>query len=331
MTAGQLFVPVVADRDGHEFVAHAVETGAVAYFTTNGSLGVSATGIDVDDTVGRSAPRSARARSACRDGWRSCGGHHRFGGKTSVKDLTSAALAERWRVHASPRSFNNELGVPLTLTNAPDDADAVVIEMGARGLRHVADLCDIARPTVGVVTAVALAHAEMFGTIEDVAVAKGELVEALPEDGTAVLNADDVLVAAMRSRAQANVLTFGVESHPVDVTASGVTIDDHLRPSLSPGIAVGTRAHRASGARRASSDERAGRGVGRTGVRRRRRSRGLGTARRPAVSLADGVAPRAERRRDPQTTRTTPTRPRWRPRCERSRRWTRRVVSQSWA
>ena len=126
-------------------------------------------------------------------------------GKTTVKDLTAAALATRFTVHASPRSFNNELGVPLTLANSPEDVEAVVVEMGARGRGHIAELCEIARPTVGVVTTVALAHAEMFGTIEEVAAAKGELVEALPSSGTAVLNGDQPLVAAMASRTAARV------------------------------------------------------------------------------------------------------------------------------
>lgn len=233
VTPGQLFVPVVAERDGHDFVAHAVETGAAAYFTTSGSLGVGAPAIDVADT-GRALSalgRYARDRLVGAVADRVVGITGSVG-KTSVKDLTTAALGARFNVHASPRSFNNELGVPLTLANTPTDAEAVVIEMGARGVRHVAELCEIARPAVGVVTAVALAHAEMFGTIDDVAVAKGELVEALPEHGTAVLNADDVLVAAMRSRTRANVLTFGVDAHQVDVTASGVTIDNHLRASF---------------------------------------------------------------------------------------------------
>jgi UDP-N-acetylmuramoyl-tripeptide--D-alanyl-D-alanine ligase len=118
------------------------------------------------------------------------------------------------------------------LANSPDDVDAVVIEMGARGRGHIADLCAIARPTIGIVTTVALAHAEMFGTVEEVAAAKGELVEALPSSGTAVLNGDHPLVAAMAKRTDARVVTFGIETPGVDVTASNIVIDDELRPSF---------------------------------------------------------------------------------------------------
>src|SRR5690606_39074070 len=90
-------------------------------------------------------------------------------GKTSVKDLLAAVLRQRFTIAASERSFNNELGVPLTLLNAPDGVDAAVVEMGARGVGHIAELCSIAAPTIGVVTRVAAVHTELFGTIDDVA------------------------------------------------------------------------------------------------------------------------------------------------------------------
>jgi UDP-N-acetylmuramoyl-tripeptide--D-alanyl-D-alanine ligase len=150
-------------------------------------------------------------------------------GKTSVKDLVRAALAARWRTWASAGSFNNELGVPLTLVNAPAGSEALVVEMGARGVGHVADLCRTARPTIGVVTRVAAVHTASFGTIDDVATAKGELVETLPADGTAVLNAADPRVAAMAARTTASVLTFGEGG---GVRAEQLVLDDDLRPAF---------------------------------------------------------------------------------------------------
>jgi UDP-N-acetylmuramoyl-tripeptide--D-alanyl-D-alanine ligase len=148
-------------------------------------------------------------------------------GKTSVKDMLAAVLATRWRTSASVRSFNNELGVPLTVFNAPNDTEALVVEMGARGAGHIKALCGIARPTVGVVTLVAPVHTETFGTVEDVARAKGELVEALPADGAAVLNADDPRVAAMAALTAGRAVTFGAAG---DVRAEDVALDDELRP-----------------------------------------------------------------------------------------------------
>ena len=221
---GQLFVPVVAERDGHEFVRAALAAGAAAYLTARPPVGGSA--VVVEDTLAalQGAGRHARAQLADEVPVVGITGSV---GKTSVKDLLAAVLAVRFRVAANERSFNNELGVPLTLLSVPDDVEAVVVEMGARGIGHIADLAAVARPTVGVVTRVAAAHTELFGTIDDVAQAKGELVEALPYEGTAVLFAGDERVLAMASRARSDVVTFGPGG---DVVAEDVVVDDDLRP-----------------------------------------------------------------------------------------------------
>ena len=147
-----------------------------------------------------------------------------------MKDLLAAALGTTLRTVSSERSYNNELGVPLTLANAAEGTEAAVIEMGARGIGHIRLLCDIARPVIGVVTAVGHVHTELFGTIDDVARGKSELVESLPGTGTAVLNADDERVLAMRARTDATVLTYGLEGG--DVTAEGVALDADLRGSF---------------------------------------------------------------------------------------------------
>jgi UDP-N-acetylmuramoyl-tripeptide--D-alanyl-D-alanine ligase len=121
--------------------------------------------------------------------------------------------------------------VPLTLL-ATDKADgAVVLEMGARGTGHIAALCAVARPTVGVITNIGMAHAEFFGSRGDVAVAKGELVEALPAGGTAVLNADDDMTPGLAGRTAATVLTVG-RTAEADVRIGEVRLDDELRPSF---------------------------------------------------------------------------------------------------
>ena len=221
---GQLFVPVVADRDGHEFIGTALAAGAAAYLTTGRNEG--GTAIAVEDTLRalQAAGRFARHRLPSPV----------FGitgsvGKTSVKDLLASILSERLVTAASAQSFNNELGVPLTLLNAPDATQAVVVEMGARGIGHIAELCSVAHPTVGIVTRVAAVHTQEFGTLDDVARAKAELVEALPARGIAILNAADRRVAAMASRTQATVITFGDGG---DVRAEELGLDDDLRPSF---------------------------------------------------------------------------------------------------
>lgn len=226
VVGGELFVPLVAERDGHDFIPAAVARGAALVLTQQRvpdgvpSIAVADTAAALLD-VGRLARRHLGSLVVGITG---------SVGKTSTKDLAAAALARRWRTAASERSFNNELGVPLTLANAPDGTEATVVEMGARGRGHVALLCDVAHPTIGVVTAVVHAHTEMFGSIEEVAVAKGELVESLPAAGTAVLNADDPRVAAMASRTQARVLRYSlVPGSGADLTAESLTLDDELR------------------------------------------------------------------------------------------------------
>jgi UDP-N-acetylmuramoyl-tripeptide--D-alanyl-D-alanine ligase len=222
---GELFVPIVAERDGHDFVGAALAAGASAYLTAREPQGGSA--VVVGDTTEALTALGTHVRAGITGPVIGVTGSV---GKTSVKDLLSAILSRQLVTSASPKSHNNELGVPLTLVNAVDGVEAVVVEMGARGIGHIAHLCSIARPTVGVVTTVAAAHTELFGTVEDIARAKGELVEALPADGTAVLNADNPLVAAMRSRSVAEVVTFGIDGG--DVQAAEVALDQELRASF---------------------------------------------------------------------------------------------------
>ncbi|MCY3575966.1 MAG: UDP-N-acetylmuramoyl-tripeptide--D-alanyl-D-alanine ligase [bacterium] len=220
---GELFVPVVAERDGHDFIDGALAAGAAAYLTAEVPRGDTA--VVVDDTAAALAELGRYARSKF-DG--PVVGITGSVGKTSVKDMAAAAIGADRPTHASPMSFNNELGVPLTLANCPESAQAVVVEMGARGMGHIAWLCSLAQPTVGVVTSVGAAHTELFGSVEAVAEAKGELMESLDRSGVAVLNADQPLVAAMASRTEAAVLTFGRTAG--DIRASEVSLDDGLCP-----------------------------------------------------------------------------------------------------
>ncbi|MCU1370596.1 MAG: murF [Ilumatobacteraceae bacterium] len=223
---GQLFVPLVAERDGHDFIGTALGAGASAYLTS-GPI-EAGTAVKVADTAAglRAIGLAARARLGDR-----VVGITGSVGKTSLKDLLASVAATTFATTASTGSFNNELGVPLTLANAPDGTECTVLEMGARGVGHIASLCEIGRPTVGVVTVVAGVHLSEFGSIEEVARGKGELVASLPASGTAVLNADDVRVAAMAERTDATVLTFGQEAG--EVRATGVSLDEHLHPTFS--------------------------------------------------------------------------------------------------
>lgn len=224
LAPGALFVPIIAERDGHDFIADALRAGAVAYLTEREPVGGNA--IVVGDTTAALAKLGRAARS------RHTGqviGITGSVGKTSVKDLAQAAIAVELSCHASEKSFNNELGVPLTLINAPHDTDVLIVEMGARGLGHIAELCKIAQPTIGIVTWVGAAHTSEFRNIETIALAKGELVAVLPESGTAILNADCEHVVAMADRTKASVITYGDSGQ---VRATMIELDAQLRPSF---------------------------------------------------------------------------------------------------
>jgi UDP-N-acetylmuramoyl-tripeptide--D-alanyl-D-alanine ligase len=221
---GQLYVPIVAERDGHEFILAALERGAPAYLTAQKPIG--GTAVVVADTAVSLLRLGQLARERVNGGVIGITGSV---GKTTTKDLLHSCLTSSFRASASERSFNNELGLPLTLLNAPDDVEWVVLEMGARGAGHIARLTDIGRPDVGIVTSVAKAHVEYFGDLEGVARAKSELVSALPPSGVAVLNADDPRVAGMASVSPCPVLRYAVEGD-ADIRAEGVVLDGDLRP-----------------------------------------------------------------------------------------------------
>ena len=227
LAPGALFVALRAERDGHDFVGDALDRGAVAALVSRPVDGVGLVLVDDTAVALTALGRAARDRLAGLPVVGITGST----GKTSTKDLASAALAPAGPVGASPVSFNNEIGVPLTLLSAPDDAAAVVVEMGARGIGHIATLCAVAAPTIGVITNIGMAHAEFFGSREDVARGKGELLESLPADGHAVLCADDDMTPGLAARTSATVVTVGAAA-AADVRVSAVELDDELRPAF---------------------------------------------------------------------------------------------------
>ncbi len=206
---GQLFVPIVAERDGHDFVLAALTAGAGAYLTTGKTFG--RTSITVPDTLAALLQLGAWGRNKLDAQLANrVIGITGSVGKTSTKDFIAAALGSVLRVTANERSFNNDQGLPVTILNAGDDVQALVLEMGMRGFDEISRLCAVARPNIGVVTRVAPAHTERVGGIDGVARAKSELVQALDASGFAVLNADDERVAAMQSLTEATVISYGV-------------------------------------------------------------------------------------------------------------------------
>lgn len=150
-------------------------------------------------------------------------------GKTTTKDFIGQVLARLGPTVAPAGSFNNELGLPYTVLQSDRQTRFLVLEMGARGVGHIRHLCSIVRPSIGAVLNVGVAHIGEFGSVETIALAKGELVEALPPAGVAVLNADDGRVRAMADRTQARVVLAG-EAADADIRAADVSLDEHGRP-----------------------------------------------------------------------------------------------------
>jgi UDP-N-acetylmuramoyl-tripeptide--D-alanyl-D-alanine ligase len=225
---GALFVAFRGEHaDGHDFAARAVEAGAAAVLAER-PVGVPA--IVVDDVL---TALSALARAVVdRLPGTTVIGVTGSAGKTSTKDLMAWLTGRLGPAVAPPGSFNNEIGHPLTVLRADESTRYLVLEMGARGIGHIAYLARVAPPDIGVVLNVGSAHIGEFGSREVVAEAKGELVEALSPEGVAVLNADDPLVRAMAARTPARITLFG-RVPEADVRATAESLDDAGRPRFT--------------------------------------------------------------------------------------------------
>jgi len=238
---GACFVALVAERNGHDFVPDAFSRGARIALVTDHrehDAPAGAAVVRVDDAFAALARLGRAARAALGDPI--VVGITGSAGKTGTKDLTAAALAPTFALHASPGSYNNEAGVPLTLLAAARGTEALVLEMGARAHGDIAALCAVASPTVGIITNIGLAHAGPLGGREGVARVKGELLEALDASGTAVLDAGDPFTPALVARTEARVLRVFAEGDAspgepdvADVRATGIVLDADLRPRFT--------------------------------------------------------------------------------------------------
>jgi len=226
---GSLFVALPGERvDGARFVPEAFARGAAGVLVRDG-IDAAGPAVSVRSTGEALLALAADERTRMSAHVVAITGAN---GKTSTKDLTARVLASRYRTHASPASFNNEIGLPVTLLGAPEGTEVVVAEMGARHVGDVSFLCRIARPDVVVVTNVGVAHMEIFGTWDAIVEASAEPVEAVGAGGTAVLSADDRVVAGYADRTSARVITFG-SVDTADVRSEDVALDPDGRASFS--------------------------------------------------------------------------------------------------
>lgn len=228
-TRGAGFVALIDGRDGHDFVADAHGAGAAVALVARIPDGVTGPCVVVDDPLAALGALAASERAALTD--TRVVAVTGSAGKTSTKELLAAALAPARRVHANAASYNNEFGLPVTILGADPTTEVLVLEMGERFAGDLAHLCAIARPEIGIVTHVGLAHAEHLGGRDGIVDVLAEMVVALPTDGLTVLNADCDATPALRARAVAPVLTSG-RSSAADVRIESLVLDDELRATF---------------------------------------------------------------------------------------------------
>ncbi len=238
---GSLFVALRGEsRDGHEFITEALNRGAVAVIAeerakslrlgpnvhyVDGAAGLQPTPQTLVPTI-FIVPSSLKGLQQLAKDWRK-----KFStqivavtgslGKSSTKELIATVLRQRFKTLKSEGNLNNEIGLPLALLQLNETYERVVLEMGMYALGEIRELCEIAQPHIGIVTNVGPTHLERLGTIEKIAQAKGELVEALPDDGCAILNGDDPLVHAMENKTRARKFFYGLDTRN-DLWADGI-------------------------------------------------------------------------------------------------------------
>src|SRR5208283_5075224 len=239
VSPGDVFFAIPGEHhDGHAFVREVLAKGAVAAVVSQCVADAGGLQLRVENTVAA----LQRIAGWARQRWgRTIVGVTGSAGKTTTKDVISALLATHYRVGKTTGNFNNYLGLPLSLLRLPDHAEVGVIELGMNHAGEIRDLAKLAKPQIGVVTNVGYAHIEAFDSIDGVALAKLELIEALPSSGTAVLNADDPKVARFAEVHQGRIVTYGtvagaaVRAENIVMDSNGVAFDTagvHFRSQL---------------------------------------------------------------------------------------------------
>ena len=230
---GDLFLALQGDRfDGHDFVATALSRGAVGAIVLDS--------YDVSKLASKRGSKRAQpfilGVSDPLNAYQQLAAYHRgrfqipvvavtgSNGKTTTKEMVASVMARRWKILKTEGNLNNRVGVPQTVLRLNDRHKGAVIEMGVDHLGQTARLCEIARPTIGIITNIGPDHLEFFGTMEVSAQAKAELLDLLPPEGTAILNADDSYYDYLAARARCRVVSFGFSSK-ADVRAMDVKSD----------------------------------------------------------------------------------------------------------
>lgn len=223
---GDMFIALQGEHfDGHDFVLQAITNGASGVIVRNSNYVPSESKVSVVVVADTLKALQDLAR------------FHRMrfdipiiaitgsNGKTTTKDMIAAVLTSKYSVLKTEANYNNEIGLPLTLLNLNSDHEVAIVEMGMRGLGQIRELTNIAMPNIAVITNVGETHMELLGSIENIAIAKGELVDAIPSNGLVVLNADNKYVRNMKEKTIAKVLCYGIEEE-CETSAFNIRQDD---------------------------------------------------------------------------------------------------------
>lgn len=235
---GDLFFAIKGERfDGHAFVTDVLARGAAAAVVSEAPGAAAGTLLVVAGTLEALQRLAGWAR---RQWARPVIAVTGSAGKTSTKDIIAELLSVRLRAGKTIGNLNNHFGLPLAILRIPDDAEVAVLELGMNHAGEIRHLASIAQPEIGVVTNVGYAHVEAFDSIEGVAAAKRELIESLPPDGVAVLNAEDPRVLAFRASHAGRTVTYGF-SRDADLRATGLDITPEGAAFTVCGVAFHTR------------------------------------------------------------------------------------------
>jgi UDP-N-acetylmuramoyl-tripeptide--D-alanyl-D-alanine ligase len=220
---GDLYVALIGDRlDGHRYVEQAIEKGACGVVISKAMKDISVPTLLVQDTTKALGLLALFNRNRFHKDVVAVTGSS---GKTTVKGMMANLLRQQNEVLVTRGNFNNHIGAPITLLRLNDTYDYAVVELGASAEGEIEYSSNLARPTVSILTNAEAAHLEGFGDIETIVRTKGEIIDALPENGTAILNADSPYYAEWKARAGSkNVISFGISAR-ADVKATEVEID----------------------------------------------------------------------------------------------------------
>ncbi len=227
---GNLFVAIQGEKvDGHSFIAQAFKAGVTIVIGEEASLkdfNLSTIPQGKALIVVQSSIIALQklAKAWCSELNPIVIGITGSSGKTTTKDMVATVLSQKYKVHWNKENFNNEIGLPLTILNAPKQTELMVLEMGMRGLGQIRELCDICKPSLGLITNIGTTHMELLGSHENIAQAKWELIDSLGESGTAVLNAEDFFSVKLAKLSSLQKIFYGTKGKYINPDGRGSSL-----------------------------------------------------------------------------------------------------------